>query len=95
MWNKQNSQRAENYTLNPVREFTFSLSDNINHLKHMLEWLHLFLRKMGFTSQIFSLHEEKDKCASGGFTHILVVDLCQYATSKNPSDQYYKEAGIT
>lgn len=50
------TQMAENCAINPVREFTFTLSDNINHSKRMLKRLHLFLMRNGvyipgFTSQ--------------------------------------------
>ena len=50
------TQMAENRAVNPVREFTFTLSDNINHLKHVLEELPIFSRGnrvyvTGFTSQ--------------------------------------------
>lgn len=50
------TQMAQNHAINPVREFTFPLSDNTNHLKHVLEELPIFLRGNrvyipGFTSQ--------------------------------------------
>lgn len=71
------TQMAENCAINPVREFTFPLSDNINHLKHMLEQLHLFLRKNEVYIPGFLLNQEKDiKGASEDFRHILVANLC-------------------
>ena len=41
------TQMAKNCAMNPVREFTFTLSDNINHSKRMLKRLHLSLMRNG------------------------------------------------
>lgn len=77
---------AENYTLNPGREFTFPLSDNMNHLKHA-GTASPFLEENGVSLSIQRKINVPQK--------ILVVDLCQCTTSKNPSNQYYKEAALT
>lgn len=68
------TQKAENCSINPVREFTFLLSDNINHLNICWNGFTFSWAEMEFTSQVFFLNQEEDiKWVSEAFIHILVA----------------------
>lgn len=70
------AQMAKNCAINRVREFTFPLSENINHLKPILERRLLFW-EVGLASQVFLLNAEKGiKWTAEDFRHILVASPC-------------------
>lgn len=77
---------AENGGINPGREFTFPLSENINHLKHRLERLYLFLRSgvclPGFPSQPRERYSVKILDTFGWPVYVYSQQKSQYWISK-------------